>query len=392
MIFSQIAMQLGIETYPQRLDRIYTQTPVLPVKRQMLCRWQEEMQLFGEFFPDVLRGFDELQEKSAELAWTATVCAFLQTATRLEARALQLPTPDGSCARDMIPLFLLLSRLEWAMAEYEKRGYTQAQIRELMEVFVSDIRATRRNTGRPGVNKTYYDWISLIMYCILLPCRGFKFDIRKAPKAATLLRNKSSAATVVLVHGMQIHKSGHRLGTAGCTDEEGAFMTALEETETAFVGNAANDAGLVSPEKRAFPKSDWEVAVRPEDDVLGIHIPRGADIRPEKVFDAVEGVLEHIKQYYPEYHIKAIHCSSWMLNPELGALVGQQSKLATFSDLFRRYPTVSNGKAVFGFVFGKGSDADPETLPEDTRLQRTIKKRYLDGGYIHAFNGFMVSK
>lgn len=390
MSFRQIAAAMGIDTYPAEMDAIYVQGAKPLVTRQMLCDWQERLQLFGEYFDDVLRGFDDLQTKPAELAWTNAACRYIQTATCAEARSLTMPKADGSPARDMIPLFLLLSRVEWAMAEYVRRGFTQEQARQLMDVFPGNFRTNLRSCGRPGVNQARYNWSVLIMYCALLPCRGFKFDIRKNPKTAMLLRNKESGETAVLVFDVSIHKTGHRLGTAGCTDEDGAFIPTLEETDTAWIGYAADKEGLLHPEKKAFCKSQWEIVAKPGDDILGIHIPKGADIRPEAVRYAVDGVRAHIREFYPEHDIKAIHCSSWMLNPELGELAGKQSRLAAFSDLFCRYPTVSNGKAVFGFVFGTGANPELSTLPENTSLQRAFKKRYLDGGYIHAFNGYLL--
>lgn len=389
MTFREIASRMGIEDYPEALDTIYLQNPALPVTRQVLTAWQESYDLFGEFFDDVLRGFADLQEKPAEFAWTATTCRYLQSATCAQAKVLALPVVDGSPARDMLPLFVLLSRVDWAMEEYIRRGFDREQVLQLMQVFQGDFRANVRQCGRPGVNKTYYNWTVLVMYCLLLPCRGFKFDIRKPLKTTLLLRNKQDGKTAVLVYDVPIHKSGHRVGTAGCTDEQGAFTPTLEETEAAWIGYAADKNGLVWPEKKVFPKESWELLVKPGDDILGIHIPKGADIRPEAVGNAIEGALAHIRRYYPEYHIKAIHCTSWLLSPELGELVGKQSKLALFSDMFTRYPTVSNGKAVFGFVFNKGSNTDIQALPEDTSLQRAVKQRYLQGGYVHAFGGYI---
>lgn len=389
MHFQKISAQMGIETYPEELDEIYTQNPQLPITDTLLTRWQENFNLFGDFYDDVRRGYRDLLTKPAELAWTATVCQYLHSATLTQAKTLLLPAADGSPARDMMPLFLLLSRVEWAMTEYARRGFPEEQIREMMGVFQSDFRSNIRQCGRPGINKNYYNWTIIFMYCCLLPCRGFKFDIRKNPTFATLLRNKETGALTVLVHDVAIHKSGYRLGTVGCTDEDGAFTPTLEETNTTFIGYAADKNGLVFPEKKTFPKDQWEIVAKPGDDVLGIHIPRGMDIRSESVRYAIDGVTEHIHKYYPEYTIKSIHCSSWMLNPEFEDIMGKPSKLAAFSDLFCRYPTVSNGKAVFGFVFGRGSDPDLATLPEDTSLQRAIKQRYLEGGYIHTFSGYL---
>ena len=95
------------------------------------------------------------------------------------------------------------------------------------------------------------------------------------------------------------------------------------------------------------------------------------------------------KEYFPDYSVKALLCVSWLLEPQIGDLMGSSSKVAGFGNMFHRFPIVSNGKAIFNFVF-IGQYPDYESLPEDTRMQRVFKKLYMDGGYIHHFGGIII--
>ena len=59
-----------------------------------------------------------------------------------------------------------------------------------------------------------------------------------------------------------------------------------------------------------------------------------------------------------------------------------------FSDRFIKYPIKSGGKELFPFAF-PGNFESYEKLPENTSLQRKLKKLYIDGGVIHAHAGFV---
>ena len=127
----------------------------------------------------------------------------------------------------------------------------------------------------------------------------------------------------------------------------------------------------------------------PGDCMLGIHIPRGTSITPENT-KAIDMAFRHAATYYKEYHPKAIHCGSWLLNPDLANVIGEESNIVRFGALFQRYPAKSDGRSVFGFVFERSAFPKLEELPENTSLQRKLKQMYLDGTWIHNFSGFYV--
>ena len=70
-------------------------------------------------------------------------------------------------------------------------------------------------------------------------------------------------------------------------------------------------------------------------------------------------------------------------------MLGADSKIAAYGARFARYPLMSAGREVFSFVFPPNV-TDLGALPENTRLERGLKKLYLNGGYIHAFAGIIL--
>ena len=119
-----------------------------------------------------------------------------------------------------------------------------------------------------------------------------------------------------------------------------------------------------------------------------MHLPRGADITEENVRRACKAAFEIVQKSYPNYIGVPVQCGSWLLDPGNEELLGPDSNVVRFGKLFARIPTKSGGRAANGFVF-PGKPLADEDLPEDTRLQRGLKQRYLNGGYSYGFSGIL---
>jgi hypothetical protein len=177
------------------------------------------------------------------------------------------------------------------------------------------------------------------------------------------------------------------LGAAGFTVEEGSFEAIFRENEEEFYGHPAIKS-YVAREAMSFKKTAWRAVLREGDGVVGIHIPRGADLSPESVEEGFKLSMALTKERYPEFNARAIHCFSWMLDPTLADMLGEGSKITKFLSRFSKHPRKSDGSGIFTFVF-PGSPDDLSLLPETTSLQRKLKKLYLDGGFIHPFGGIV---
>ena len=204
------------------------------------------------------------------------------------------------------------------------------------------------------------------------------------------MKHKISGEVCVLLNGVDMHRSGMRLGSAGYEDEEGSYTVTFEETEDAYIGYPCVD--YICPNvKQTFSKKEWKMAVAPGDDIFCLHIPRGTDLSPAKVDEAIQLARQVAKECYPERNIKGIRCTSWLLSTKLNELLGENSNISRFSNLFVRYPIKSNGDGVFSFAFD-GRPADLNDLPEDTSLRRKVKALYLNGGYVLNYGGFILDK
>lgn len=393
MTFSEIVKTLGMDTYPSEMDGIYEEVKAgaKPLfDRELIDRLQKR-ELYGKYYEDVVRGYEDLLENEPAYLYAQVAAIYMQSADQEGAKKIPLPEPDGTPARDMLPLMVELPMAERGIAELIRRGYTPEDAESaIVTVFRGDIAVNVRRHGRPGLDKLYFNWITLYLYALIFPCGGFRFNLATNPKIYYVLKNKETREIAVLLHDREIHHSGEILGSAGLTDPEGSFLARFTETDTEYTGYPTDKKGYVQKTLHHYPKSQWEIAVAPGDNIIALHLPGGMKLSREITLEAVKGAFAHAEKYYPDYAPKAIHCGSWLLNPTLVEPLGEQSNIIAFASLFHLHPTKCAGQGVFNFVFKTSVNPDLATLPEDTRLQRWLKAKYLSGDYNRNFGGFIL--
>jgi GNAT-like C-terminal domain/N-acyltransferase N-terminal domain len=106
--------------------------------------------------------------------------------------------------------------------------------------------------------------------------------------------------------------------------------------------------------------------------VLSTHIPRTGPLSPSSVDDALEAATGFFARYFPDYPTRDFFCESWMLDPQLPALL-PDSNLAAFQRRWSLFGDRQPGDAeVLFFVFNLREPVDPESLPRETALQRAV--------------------
>jgi len=394
MAVMKLAEKLGITKLPEGFEHYFE---ILEENRSRLCtddmirRVQEQYNLFGDHYGEVLLAWEDLKKSEEKKLW-ADLCALYVLENDLRTvRQAPIPAPDGTPGGDLLPLFALIPAAEVSYTLYRDRGFSHAQCMKNLENYRINLAIVRDIIlKRPGLTSGYYSWLCLYAKAMIFDHGGLNFEIRKNLSGNFILRNKNTGELMPLVHNKPMHRSGNCLGSAGFEDDTDAFVTAYEETETAFIGNPVVN-NLTSREKRVFPKTEWELALAPGDDCLGVHIPRETDFSAEAVSKAYREALEIAKKSYPEFSFKAFTCTSWLLDPALNEILGEQAKISNFSARYSRFPAKNGGKDVFSYVYRmQYGDIPLEELPENTRLQRALKQKYLNGESILAFSGVIM--
>lgn len=383
MELRKIADKLGIRTYPEALETV---VPVDICDEARIVALQEEFDLFGEYYEEVLSEARKVSKDPELRAWGEAIAGYAFQASITEFRSTPFPLPEDGVG--FLPLLVQLPMVPVAVADYHSRGFSDEIIRTLLKTYKGCMDVVYSKTGKRGLNRTYFNWVMLYSKALIFRYMGFQFEVKAFPEQAVILKNQETGALVPLLRQSVVHKSGMILGAAGCEDTDGSWTAEFLETEEGYYGYPAVN-GKVSGEKVFYPKDQWACALQPGQFVLSAHLPKGMDISKENVDEAFRTVKEIANQWYPDYEITALYCGSWLLDPALADILGADSKIAAYGARFARYPLMSAGREVFTFVFPPNV-TDLNTLPENTRLERGLKKLYLSGGHIHAFAGVIL--
>lgn len=297
------------------------------------------------------------------------------------------PAGDG-LAYDFYCLFAAIPTIPGTVATLQKRGLPADVIADTMAEYDFCVQICENSLGRPAFDFGRLWWIQRVIHNQLVHIDRFKYDLPGQYSQGIRVYENAAGEQIVLADGMHIHRSGAMLGAAGLEDTEGSFTADILETQTTVEGHPIVNA-FVQQEKIKLNKNEWKRIFSPTDNVLGIHIPPGGGFDKETMDQSFARAKEIFRKCYPDYPFKAFHCRTWLLAPQLCAILKPTSNILSFQDRFIRYPYRSNGKECMSFLFNLLTN-EPENiqdLPENTSLQRAVKAIYLNGGCIHEGEG-----
>lgn len=394
MNLRQIADAIGIHgEYAPELDAIHA---ALPADSAPACdlavidRLQADYDTFGEFYELVRAIAIQINSDPLRSAWIKTASAYTKGRTRKEINRIPVPEADGTAVTHMLPLYILVSMLPSAVENYRQRGFSEKEIGLCMHRIWDGMRIVKRQTGMPGINEVYFRWQTLFAMARIFELEeGLQFELRTVHDAAVYIRNRHTGKIIPLLNKGIVHRSGRQiLGSAGYRDEEGAFMVSFHEDDENICGYGCYD-GKVETALHVYPKTEWEVYLRPGDHFLSFHIPEGADISLEAVLPQFRRAQEIVRTRFPEHKGCDIYGSSWLLDPGLLEIVKPESNIARLMSIFALYPVLNDGESIFSFVFDRKPER-LEDLPEDSSLRRGLKKMYMEGRYNQIFAGIVT--
>ena len=100
--------------------------------------------------------------------------------------------------------------------------------------------------------------------------------------------------------------------------------------------------------------------------------------------------MDIFKKCYSEYDFKAFMCSSWMMEKKLRDIMERDTNITRFADKYITYPLHSLGNGVYSFLFHVPKVCDPSELPENSSMQRAVKKYLEDGNIFYEKGGIIL--
>lgn len=133
---------------------------------------------------------------------------------------------------------------------------------------------------------------------------------------------------------------------------------------------------------------EYEKVVQDGKKMLSVHIPSDAVLDQEELAESIRQSVCFFEKFDRDYASVPYICTSWLLSPALRKLLGENSRILKFQDMFQITGVDEENRNFMEWVY-KRKDLSPEQLPEDTSLQRNMKAHLLAGGWIGEGTGFL---
>lgn len=114
---------------------------------------------------------------------------------------------------------------------------------------------------------------------------------------------------------------------------------------------------------------------------ISLHIPSDADMRKESIDRSMAQFGAFLQAYYPAWRNLPWECDSWMMCPALEKLLPENSNILAFQRRFDVLEVNEDSLGVLEWVF-PGHEEVSDALPENTSLQRNMKKWLLEGNKV----------
>jgi len=133
---------------------------------------------------------------------------------------------------------------------------------------------------------------------------------------------------------------------------------------------------------------EYELTTLDNTPIISLHIPTDVNLHPDVLIPSIKYGLNEFYRIFPEYVGRPVYCHSWLLSPQLTQLLPENSNILQFQKLFDIDAEGIPGKDVLLWVF-KNPKLPREDYPENTSLQRKLKKFFLNDGQFLEGKGYL---
>ena len=135
---------------------------------------------------------------------------------------------------------------------------------------------------------------------------------------------------------------------------------------------------------------EYEMKHIDENIVIGIHIPSDVDFSPSAIDNSLVNARQFFTNHYPELSNAEYRCHSWLLDKQLKEMLAKNSNIMSFQERFEIFDEGEIGTDFIEWLYNTRT-TDYDNLPENTSLQRNMKKHILSGGVIRNAYGRLQS-
>lgn len=109
------------------------------------------------------------------------------------------------------------------------------------------------------------------------------------------------------------------------------------------------------------------------DNALEVHIPEDGKLSVEECKSSFSRANEFFPKYFPDFRYKYFSCYSWLLDGQLKGILGDNSNICRFADMFEIVDS-NKSDSILKYIFRWDATRDNiDFFEAKTSLQRTVK-------------------
>jgi hypothetical protein len=395
----QLLDDLAIQSCPSRWVDLFDKAMACyavagcpPADEQVLSRINDQYNIFDASWANVLHGARLIRENQPLACYLMLLQEAMvdRASFYSEINEIEMPqAPSGSdpLGYDLLAFYLLPQTVPATVADWQSHHIPPDVMHHSLKNYELSLMLHQRRQGKAGYNLHDLRWNLGFAEGRLLRIGRFNIELKPSFAGRIQVFRHIDGRIQTLVDDLKLHQSGFALGSLGYTDECGSREASMHETTEAWRGYPVLPDGRAAAVEICLPKSEWQLVLRWGDPVLSVHIPPDESLAPAVCEQSYREAAKLIRTCYPEFQAKAFVCHSWLMDPQLSALLKPEANIVTFQQKYTVFPAQSSGKAIFRFVFERQYDR-LEDLPETTSLERALKQHYLAGNFIYEPGGF----
>ena len=137
---------------------------------------------------------------------------------------------------------------------------------------------------------------------------------------------------------------------------------------------------------------EYELLQNGDEKSVALHIPSDCRLEGFLLNASLDRAKAFLAEYFPEWQNAPVTCESWLLSPALKELLPPDSRILRFQQAFDLTPgTEDEREAVLQWIYHlappQQQNVSLSTLPEDTALQKSMKRYLLSGKTFTAASG-----
>lgn len=304
-------------------------------------------------------------------AWLWHYCLFINEPFPDIMEVLSWPFPETQMGPlgQMFHGIVLLSGLEWLKRFYEKRGIPLKILIDTLSEFDICLDEHKAKYGEYGVGLFRTRWLLNHFSGRIYRLGRLEFMYSGFAGNFDVYRNIRDGRVV------SIYRQD--------SNAEPGFVT----------GYRLLDSGYRDDKIIRLPLCDWREVLKKGTGQLEVHITLGERLSTDSCRKSLAMANDFYARHFPDQPFELFTCQSWLMDPQLSALLPDKTNIVRFQKLFCFFPKNFENTDVYRFAFDVYDiPADLSTLPERSSMHKALKAHLLKGNSILSSGGFILKE